>query len=146
MLVEGVKVLSDGPGEQDSICSSMDGSHVQLYERTLRYVRDSRSLMSSAAGLAAFALDGLEQRTKSSTPIEVISMPSKMIFPDVGSVNRSRLIASVDLPLPVRPISPIFSPARISNDPLKTVGKSGAYLISTSCADKKCSPLSVEGQ
>lgn len=64
---------------------------------------------------------------RSWSPIEQTSIPSMMIFPDDGSTNRRRLVAKVDLPLPVRPTKPIFERGANSTErDLMTAGSSGA--------------------
>lgn len=51
-----------------------------------------------------------------------------MMRPEMGSANRRKLMPSVDLPLPVRPMRPIFSFGLISNETSWiTGGSSGEY-------------------
>lgn len=53
--------------------------------------------------------------------------PSSLIEPEVASTKRKKLCASVLLPDPVAPITPIFSPAPTANvTSCKTSGRSGA--------------------
>jgi len=83
--------------------------------------------------------------TRSSRPIDVMSMPSKMILPAVGSTKRNKDSARVDLPDPVRPTMPIFSDGLVSKDtPLRTGSNSGAYLSTRSSTTSV--PLVADGQ
>ena len=42
------------------------------------------------------------------SPIELVSLPSMIIFPDAASMIRNKDRATVDLPAPVRPTTPIY--------------------------------------
>jgi hypothetical protein len=61
--------------------------------------------------------------------------------------KRKILIASVDLPLPVRPKRPTRSLAlRLKETPCKTAGNSGAYLMTRSSTLMRASLLALDGQ
>ena len=63
---------------------------------------------------------------KSVNPIFEMSTPSTKILPSVGSTKRKKDKANVDLPEPVRPRTPTFSPGLISKFSLcSTLGRSG---------------------
>ena len=71
-------------------------------------------------------IPNLERR--SFTPILRVSKLSIMIRPSDGSTSRNKAWIKVDLPLPVRPTTPTFSPPLIESEiPFKTRGMSGRY-------------------
>lgn len=58
-----------------------------------------------------------------------MSTPSMIIFPPEGSTTLKKAWINVDLPLPVRPTTPIFSPPlMLSVMPFRTKGVFGRYL------------------
>lgn len=64
---------------------------------------------------------------RSCKPILVMSIPSRVMVPSLGSVKRSKDMARVDFPEPVRPNRPTFSLAlREKEMPRMTAGRSGA--------------------
>jgi hypothetical protein len=66
---------------------------------------------------------------KSFNPIEQISSLSIRILPPLGSTRRNKELIRVDLPLPVRPTTPILFPAwKVQVIPLSTKGAFGRYL------------------
>jgi hypothetical protein len=70
---------------------------------------------------------------RSSVPRSLISMLSMTIEPLEASTNLKKDNASVDLPLPVLPTTPIFSCGLTENvRPFNTGSRSAAYLISRS--------------
>lgn len=71
-----------------------------------------------------------------------MSFPSMRIFPEEHSKIRSKQLIIVDLPAPVRPTIPIFSPLLIFKfKPLRTKGNSGLYL--TFVSTNYISPLVI---
>jgi len=62
-------------------------------------------------------------------PSVQMSIPSMIIFPRYGSTIRNKAWINVDLPLPVLPTTPIFSPPlMLSVTPLRTKGVFSRYL------------------
>lgn len=74
----------------------------------------------------------LNRERKSCNPIVVTSRPSTIILPLVGSTILNIAWMSVDLPLPVRPTTPIFCPPwNVHVIPCNTNGEWGLYRIWT---------------
>ncbi|KAH3670506.1 hypothetical protein OGAPHI_001021 [Ogataea philodendri] len=64
------------------------------------------------------------------SPIFEMSSPSMVMLPSSRSTNLKKLVIMVDFPAPVRPTTPIFSPAFTWKETSSiTLGRSGAYLI-----------------
>ena len=60
------------------------------------------------------------RRRSARSGVRVMSVPSKLMLPAVGSVSRSRQRPRVDLPQPDSPTSPSVSPARTASDTSST--------------------------
>lgn len=70
-----------------------------------------------------------KRERRSWSPRVQMSMPSMIICPPVGSTSLKKTWMRVDLPLPVRPTTPIFSPPwMLRVIPLSTKGVFGRYL------------------
>mmetsp|Transcript_58832 Transcript_58832/g.187797 ORF Transcript_58832/g.187797 Transcript_58832/m.187797 type:complete len:248 (+) Transcript_58832:136-879(+) len=89
-------------------------------------VRTEPENMNGSCGIMAIALRSL------CSPISLVSTPSRVTRPSNGSTMRKRARKSEDLPDPVRPQIPIFSPALMSRSrSLRTRGVSGRYRITS---------------
>lgn len=65
---------------------------------------------------------------KSCSPINEISLPSIKIWPTVGSTIWKSVWMRLDLPLPLLPMMPVFTPpCKVHVRPRNTSGKFGAY-------------------
>lgn len=108
---EHVECRTQGAGEDD--LQREGRSTEKKREEKVSFVEKRRKVETGRTGSCGTMVN-LERRSKS--PTVAMSTPSTRICPDVASTNRKNELASVDLPHPVAPTIPTFSPALIEKD------------------------------
>mmetsp|Transcript_30932 Transcript_30932/g.62733 ORF Transcript_30932/g.62733 Transcript_30932/m.62733 type:complete len:214 (-) Transcript_30932:48-689(-) len=111
------------PAMYSFIRTLSSASQIWLSEYSLNGSRLERMLPENSIGSCGM-IDSCRRR--SSSPMVLTSNPSSSILPSESSQMRKRATASVDLPAPVRPTTPIFSPGPVLNEMPRRAGSRSA--------------------
>ena len=108
-------------------CTASSANHSVSSECSLNGSRLSRTFPLNRIGSCGMHVT---RDRRSFSVMFCTSTPSSVMLPPHGSTSRQSATMSVDLPEPVRPQMPTFSPARTSKEtPRSTSGRPGRYRI-----------------